>query len=154
APKPVAGLPAAAPVDRGAALAAMKRGAEFLASIGPDGRFGAPGQPDAGLSAMALAGLASLPEPRPEKVQKSLDAGLAWLVSLQQKDGSIHDGKLQNYITSASILALAKSGKKEFAPVILKAREFLKAGQIDEGEGYSEGDLYYGGMGYGDSERA
>jgi squalene-hopene/tetraprenyl-beta-curcumene cyclase len=37
--------------------------------------------------------------------------------------------------------------------VVLGARAFLQVLQADEGEGYSEGDLYYGGIGYGSTER-
>ena len=37
--------------------------------------------------------------------------------------------------------------------MIEKARAFLTQLQADEGEGYSEGDLYYGGIGYGGDER-
>lgn len=153
APRPVPALPPFEPADREAALTALERGARFLASIAEDGRFGAPGRPDAGLTAMALAAMQALPEPRPARIQQVIDRGLEWLVSLQDRDGSIHDGKLKNYITSAAILALVKSGKPEYRPVIERARRFLLTLQADEGEGYSEGDLYYGGIGYGGDER-
>lgn len=153
APRAVRALPPFEAADREAALAAIERGVRFLAAIAPDGRFGAPGRPDAGLTAMALAAMQTLPEPRPEEIQRVIDRGLEWLVSLQDRDGSIHDGKLKNYITSAAILALVKSGKPEYRPVIERARRFLLALQADEGEGYSEGDLYYGGIGYGGDER-
>mgnify|MGYP002046225124 CR=1 FL=1 len=36
---------------------------------------------------------------------------------------------------------------------MLRARNWLIGLQADEGEGYSEGDLYYGGIGYGGDER-
>jgi squalene-hopene/tetraprenyl-beta-curcumene cyclase len=153
-PAEVDALPQFSPADREAALGALRRGAEFLAQLGDEqGRFGAPGQPDAGLTAMALAGLQALPEPRPEAIQARIDAGLAWLVSLQHADGSIHDGKLANYITSASIMALAAAERDEHAPVIARAAAFLRRLQNDAEEGYSEGDLYYGGIGYGSTER-
>ncbi|MEZ6021029.1 MAG: prenyltransferase/squalene oxidase repeat-containing protein [Planctomycetota bacterium] len=50
-------------------------------------------------------------------------------------------------------MALAKSGKAEYQPVIAKAQKYLLGLQADEGEGYSEGDRWYGGIGYGDDER-
>lgn len=152
-PKPAASLPPFAPADRAAALAAIDSGSKFLAAAGPDGKFGAPGAPDAGISAMCVAALLVAPEPRDAKVQAAIDGGLKWLVTLQKPDGSIHDGKLANYVTSAAIMALARSHKPEFQPVIAKARAFLQTLQIDEGEGYSEGDRYYGGIGYGSTER-
>jgi squalene-hopene/tetraprenyl-beta-curcumene cyclase len=102
---------------------------------------------------MAVAGLCALLTPRPEAVQKSIDGGLAWLLTLQREDGSIHDGKLANYITSASILALSRGGEGAYEDQIARARAFLQRLQNDEGEGYSEGDLYYGGIGYGSTER-
>ncbi len=155
APAQIARLPESAPVDAARVNKALVDGGKFLASLAPDGRFGKPGQPDAGISAVALGALGCVPEPRPPEVQKALDAGLAWLISLQHADGSIHDGKLANYGTSAAILALTRAKKSEYAPVIAKARGFLQALQADEGEGFSEGDIYYGGMGYGgDSEKA
>lgn len=151
--RPVSALPGFSQADRAGTLAAIERGVRFLSQAGPEGRFGPPGRPDAGISAMALSALQSLPEPRPAEVQKAIDQGLAWLISLQDRDGSIHDGKLKNYITSAAVLALAKAGREEHLPVILRARDFLVALQADEGDGYSEGDLYYGGIGYGGDER-
>lgn len=153
-PARVEDLPAFSPEGRASALAAIRRGGDFLAALADEeGRFGAPGRPDAGLSAMALGALQALPEPRPERVQRVIDGGLAWLVSLQHEDGSIHDGKLANYITSASILALAKAGRPEHREVLARAGAFLQRLQLDEEDGYSEGDLHYGGIGYGSTER-
>lgn len=146
-------LPDFEPAQRDAVLKSMLRGADFLVGVAQDGRFGAPGEPDPGITAMVIASLASLPEPRPEKVQSTIDAGLAWLLSLQHEDGSIHDGKLQNYVTSAAIQALTRAGDESHREAILAARTYLQGLQADEGEGYSEGDLYYGGIGYGGDER-
>jgi len=147
-------LPAFSPADRKATLEAIAKGAAFLGQLADEGgRFGAPGHPDAGLTAMALAGLQALPAPRPAALQAKIDAGLAWLVSLQHEDGSIHDGKLANYITAASILALSKAEREEYAAPIARAAAFLRRLQNDAEEGYSEGDLYYGGIGYGSTER-
>ncbi|MCE9593461.1 MAG: terpene cyclase/mutase family protein [Planctomycetes bacterium] len=152
-PKPTNSLPPFAPADRAAALAAIDSGAKFLASAGPDGKFGAPGAPDAGISAMCLAALLSAPAPRDAKVQASIDDGLKWLVSLQKPDGAIHDGKLANYVTSASLMALSRAKRPGDKEVIARARGFLQTLQADEGDGYSEGDRYYGGIGYGSTER-
>lgn len=153
APADVVALPKFTSTDRASALKALQRGAEFLARTSEGGKWGAPGKPDAGLTAMVLGALQSVPTPRPEEQQKLIDQGLAWLATLQKPDGSIHDGKLANYITSASIMALARSNDARWKPVIAKAQAFLITLQADEGEGYSEGDMYYGGIGYGSSER-
>ena len=112
-----------------------------------------PGKPNAGFTAMAIGALECLPTPRSKEVQDAIDNGLAWLVRLQKPDGSIHDGKLSNYVTSASILALARSGKPEYKAVIDKARNFLIMLQADEGEGYSPDHPFYGGNSYGDEQR-
>ena len=139
--------------DRKAAVESMHKGALFLIFASENGLWGAPGRPDLGVTSMALGALQELPTPRPQEVQRVIDDGLKWLASHQDKDGSIHDGKLKNYLTSASILALAKSKDESYAPVIEKARKFLVRLQSDEGEGYTDGDLYYGGIGYGGDER-
>jgi squalene-hopene/tetraprenyl-beta-curcumene cyclase len=155
APKPssVKPLPTFEPADRAKAKDAIVRGASWLAAQGDKGKYGAPGSPNAGMTAMAIGGLLSAPEPRVKPVQDAIDQGIAWLVSLQKPDGSIHDGQVANYTTSAAILALVRSGKPEYKPVIEKARNFLVALQADEGEGYSPDHPYYGGNSYGDEQR-
>ncbi len=139
--------------DRDRVLESMHQGARFLVQVAENGKYGAPGQPDAGLTAMVIGGLQSLPEPRGEAVQKIIDEGLVWLAGLQKDDGSIHQGRLANYTTSAAVLALSKSPRAEYQAVVKKAQLFLVNLQADEGEGYSEGDKYYGGIGYGGDER-
>ncbi len=146
-------LPAFGAADAAQALAAALRGGAFLvqAEVAP-GRWGVQG-PDAGITAMVAGGLASLPAPRSETVQRSLESALDWLVSLQKPDGSIHDGALANYVTGASVLALVAGARPEDAPVVARARAYLLALQSDEGEGYGPSHRYYGGVGYGDDER-
>ena len=133
--------------------AAMERGARFLVSVAENGRWGAPGHPDAGLTAIATGALLRLPEPRPTEFQRVIDANRDWLVSLQNDDGSIHQGRLYNYVTSASVMALAGSEKPAHQAAVQSAKAYLLTLQADEGEGYSEGDRYYGGIGYGGDER-
>jgi squalene-hopene/tetraprenyl-beta-curcumene cyclase len=147
-------LPKLEEVDRAKALAALDRGARYLLGKSKKGLFeGRPGKVDAGFTAMAIGALECVPEPRAKDIQEAIDLGLKWLVSLQKPDGSIHDGELSNYVTSASILALARSGRAEYKPVIEKARNFLIALQADEAEGYSPDNPYYGGNSYGDEQR-
>ena len=139
--------------DRDRVLASMQKGAAFLVQAAENGKYGAPGKPDAGLTAMVIGGLQSLPQPRDAQVQAIIDEGLVWLASLQREDGSIHQGRLANYTTSAAIMALTQSPRAEYKAVVQKAQLFLINLQADEGEGYSEGDKYYGGIGYGGDER-
>jgi squalene-hopene/tetraprenyl-beta-curcumene cyclase len=56
-------------------------------------------------------------------------------------------------VTSAAVLALAQAQREKDRPVIERARDFLKRLQADEGEGYTSGDRFYGGVGYGGDER-
>lgn len=150
APKP---LPKFEPADRAQAVAALQKGARWLAAQADQGKFGAPGKPDAGITAMALGGLLAVPEPRPAEIQSTIDQGLAWLVSLQKEDGSIHQGRVANYTTSASVMALARSGKAEYRAAIERARNWIVALQVGPEDNYSEDHPYYGGIGYGSSER-
>lgn len=155
-PPPGETLKPLAPAEKADAVkvaAAMERGARFLATQGDAGKYGAPGKPDAGLTAMVVGGLIALPSPRPKEVQAAIDRGVAWLVSLQKPDGSIHDGKNANYTTSAAILALVRNGDPAHRAVVEKARDWLLRLQVGEEDGYSADHPYYGGIGYGSSER-
>ncbi|QDV07951.1 Prenyltransferase and squalene oxidase repeat protein [Planctomycetes bacterium Poly30] len=131
--------------------AAVLRGARFLLAAGPGARWGAPGQPDVGITALVVSGLQAVPEPRPGDIQATIDDAQAWIASHQKEDGAIHQGQLANYVTSASVMALAPNPK--YKETVAKARDWIIRIQADEGEGYSEGDLYYGGIGYGSDER-
>ncbi len=150
---PIVPLGAFTAADKDRVLISMQKGAAFLVQVAEDGKFGAPGRPDAGLTSMVIGSLQGLPTPRDAAVQKIIDDGLDWLVSLQKEDGSIHQGMLANYVTSSSIMALAASDKPSHKAAVKKAQGFLLGLQADEGEGYSEGDRYYGGIGYGGDER-
>lgn len=145
-------LPPFTPADRERTESALARGAAFLASAANNGRWGAGDRMDPGITAMVLGAMLCATE-RSEDAEKAIEGGLAWLRSLQRPDGSIHDGQLANYVTSAAILALVRAGNEEDAPRIAKARDFLVGLQADEGEGYDESDRYYGGVGYGGDER-
>jgi squalene-hopene/tetraprenyl-beta-curcumene cyclase len=154
APPAAKPLPKLEEADRAKALSALESGARFLLSKSKNGLFdGRPGKVDAGFTAMAIGALECVPEPRAKDMQTAIDAGLKWLVSLQKPDGAIHDGELANYVTSAAILALVRSGRAEYKPVIEKAQGFLIALQADEADGYSPDNPYYGGNSYGDEQR-
>ena len=150
----VRALPELTPADRERVLQALERGAAFLAeSTTDEGEWGAMGRGDAGVTAMVAGALLALPEPRPASVQSAIDAALARLRGLQKPDGGIHDGSLHNYVTSASILALARAGGERNDAAVARARTFLQELQADEGEGYDASHRYYGGVGYGGDER-
>ena len=147
-------LPPFGAAERAAIDAALVKGARYLVqrSVGGErARWGAPGNPDAGITAMVAGALQAVPEPRPADIQAAIDDALAWLALLQREDGSIHQGRLANYVTSAAVLALAP--RPEHAERIRRARDYLVRLQSDEGEGYSPDHPYYGGVGYGGDER-
>ena len=147
-------LPAFAPADRARVSAALARGAIFLTeAVTEDGLWGALGRTDPGITAMVTSAMLSLPEPRPASIQAAIDRGLKHLLELQREDGSIHEGTLANYVTSASILAFVESGNTDYAAAVDAARSFLQELQADEGEGYGPDHRYYGGVGYGGDER-
>jgi squalene-hopene/tetraprenyl-beta-curcumene cyclase len=151
--KTVTSLPPFSPADRAKVETALERGASFLLAERADGLWGFQGHPDPGITAMVARALLATPAPRTGEVQAAIERALDWLVGLQKPDGSIHAGQLANYVTSASVMALARAGREQDRKVIAKAREFLELLQADEGEGYSADDPYYGGVGYGGDER-
>jgi squalene-hopene/tetraprenyl-beta-curcumene cyclase len=152
-PKAAHALPAFGAALRAEVTQALQRGGNYLLSQRVDGGFGFDGQKDAGITAMAVGALLAVPEPRPAPVQAAIVEGLDFLCGLQQPDGSIHQGQLANYVTSAAVMALARGGRPADRARIVKASAFLRALQADEPEGYTEDNRYYGGMGYGGDER-
>ncbi len=154
APKAATALPQFDAGDRARATKGLVRGSAFLLEqqVEP-GKWGFSGQADPGITAMVVGGLLAAPGSPSDAVDAAVDRALDWLVSLQKEDGSIHAGQLANYVTSASIMALVRAGRAQDEPVVARARAFLQALQADEGEGYSESDRFYGGVGYGGDER-
>lgn len=144
----------AAPTTPDEARARIEHGLRYLEGVQQSGRFGFHGAADAGITGIALSAVLRtcdrLEHPRPEWVAEGLD----YLASLQKEDGGIYDIGLKNYVTSVAVEALVASGDPAYAPNIERATAFLMATQLDEDEGYSsELDPYYGGFGYGSSEK-
>ena len=50
-------------------------------------------------------------------------------------------------------MAFVASGKEEFLPIIENAKNYLLTLQADESKGYRQEDKFYGGIGYGGSQR-
>jgi squalene-hopene/tetraprenyl-beta-curcumene cyclase len=147
-------LPTFAPANREQVVTAMQRGARFLLDNGTaDGLWGAMGRQDAGITGMVVGALLAVPGPLDAAREARIAQALRYLLSLQKPDGSIHAGSLENYVTSAAVVALTRRPAPEHAAAVEKAREYLKRLQADEGEGYGRSDIYYGGIGYGDDER-
>jgi len=154
-PEELAPMPRRTPPETKAeALDRIRAAITFLETQQTDGKFGMGDHADPGITGLVLSALIRICDetdlPRPDYVSSGLD----WLASLQKEDGGIYQTGLKNYVTSVSVEALAASGEARFEPVIQKAVGFLTETQLDEGEGYSsEEDPYYGGFGYGSSEK-
>jgi squalene-hopene/tetraprenyl-beta-curcumene cyclase len=84
-----------------------------------------------------------------ELTRPALDA----LVKLQKPDGGIYERDLPHYITAVSVMALVAGGRPEDRRAIERARAFLVENLVDEGEGYTPADKFYGGLGYGSDLR-
>ncbi len=129
------------------ATAAYERGVDFLLTQrNANGVWEMFGQPEPGVTAMVAR--AVLGSTRAEVRAAALPA-LEWLRTLQQVDGSIHGGRLQVYTTSVAIGALRAGAQPQDSEAIERAAAYLASVQCDEGEGYSEADKFYGGIGYG-----
>lgn len=143
-----------APKDSAEEKARLAAAYDWLVAQQKEGRFGVKGVDDPGVTAIALSAVmrsaTKLGVERPAFVKQGLD----WLTSLQKDDGAIYLMGLKNYVTSVAIEALVTSGDAAYGEVVAKGVEYLKVSQLDGDEGYSsESDPYYGGFGYGGSEK-
>lgn len=102
-----------------------------------------------GLTAVVATGFLLYPGGMPAAHQPAIDNALDFVVRFAKADGGIYQRDTPNYNTAVAIMALVASGKPEYRPLIEKAQSFLTKFQVDEQEGYSKTDKFYGGVGYG-----
>lgn len=112
---------------------------------------GSWGEGNVGITALCVdalfAGGKKLDDPA---VKKAVDL----LLKAQKPDGGIYDDAgLKTYSTSIAVGVLMAADKKAYADAIARATEFLKKNQWDEGESIDRANPWYGGHGYGKSER-
>ena len=131
----------------------VDRAVEYLKVRGQasDGSFsGAVGVGPTGLVVSSLASVgATADDPTVAKAIKYLLANV-------QPDGGIYkpDSKHRNYDTCLAMVALASVNKNgKFDKAVKKAEAFVRDIQWDESEGKEKSDSFYGGAGYGSSER-
>lgn len=142
--------PAMSPEVRAALLKSLDRGAAYLLSQQkPDGTW----EDNPGITALAATALLRQTGKTPASQAAHVTRALEYLKSLQKPDGGIYIRDLPHYITSVAAMAFVASGRPEYQPVIEKARAFLVEQVIDEGEGYTPKDKFYGGVGYGSDLR-
>jgi hypothetical protein len=132
---------------------AQQKAFDFLNQQQKDGVFsvkqGNRSFPDPGFTSLALAALQSKPaDKRSEAEQKTIDAGMKWLIAGQNEDGSFGQ-RVQNYTTCAAVMALSRWADDTKKPALAKAQKYVLGIQNSETNGSSLGDLEYGGVGYG-----
>jgi len=139
---------------RSEAGASVKRGLAYLeATQDPSGAWDAFGKPHLGVTALVAKCFAQDEHYGPN--HPVTKRAVAYLMKYVQPDGGIYvegDG-LQNYLTSASIMALAAMHDPAQQKTIKGAQEFLRQLQWDSGEGYERDNPWYGGQGYGSGKR-
>jgi squalene-hopene/tetraprenyl-beta-curcumene cyclase len=112
-----------------------------------DGSFGDRPEQAPGITALVVAALLQNGYSPDDPV---VAGGLKFLEAQVQKDGGIYNKALANYVTSVAVMALtdANQGGK-YDAVLKNATKFLKGLQM----GGEEGDVKYGGVGYGNPGR-
>jgi squalene-hopene/tetraprenyl-beta-curcumene cyclase len=133
------------PATRSDLISSAQKGAAYLrANQKPDGSF----EFHPGITGLAATALLRLPGNSRDEELKTTGRALDRLVSFAKPDGGIHDEDLETYVTAIAVMALQSGGRTADLPVIRKAREYLVTHLIDEGEGLSPSDPFYGAMGY------
>jgi hypothetical protein len=132
---------------------AQQKAFDFLNKQQKDGVFaikmGDKSHPHPGFTALALAALQSKPAKlRSEAEQKTIDAGMKWLIAGQNPDGSFGQN-VQNYSTCAVVMALSRWADDSKKAALAKAQKYVLGIQNSEANGSSLADVEYGGVGYG-----
>lgn len=123
-------------------------------SVAPQGR--GPNLP--AISGLVVQGM--LADPAIDDRDPAVRAGLDYILSFRQPNGSICDQILSNYNTAICLSALAQSKRTDVAEAIVPAQNFIRSTQwseqsIDHPETgrVDPSHPFYGGIGYGHSER-
>jgi squalene-hopene/tetraprenyl-beta-curcumene cyclase len=145
--KPAASQPAGLSEEtRQKLLASLDHASAFvLAQQKSDGSY----ERHPGISAMVASALLGQPAPARDKVRDSTNKTLDYLRTLAKPDGGIYVKDIPHYMTAVSTMAFVAGGRPQDQPLVTKARQYLREHLLDEGEGVSPTDKFYGGMGYG-----
>lgn len=140
---------------KGRVKEAIDRGLNFLHGEFDveKGAWTVEGKPNPGITALIVQAFALSPRKYTAADGPFMEKSLAYLTSLARPDGSIHDGQLANYQTSAAVQALVAAGGDKYRAVVEHGRKFLLNIQLDSDEGFSEEHKFYGGAGYGGDRR-
>lgn len=107
-----------------------------------------------GVTALGLRAFLQSHRGYAEKDGAFITRPIAFLLAHVNEDGSISEtNQNRNYNTAVCLTALAATENDRYADVIRGGQDFLRALQVDEGDGYESEHAYYGGIGYGGDER-
>lgn len=129
-------------------------GVKFLLNAqNEDGGWGSyMGKPmsNLGVSSLVVYTIFKTPVTLDGAAKAVLEKGEAYIVRHQKESGSFSDPQigLDNYTTSASVMALAASGKDEYLPALELAKRYLLNIQLDESENVNPDNPNYGGAPY------
>ncbi len=130
---------------RAQAMAAVTKGAAFLHSKQKtDGSW----ESHPGVTGLVAAALLRRPGVSRAEELRTTGRALDMLAKLAKPDGGIHADDLETYVTAIGVMALQAGARPEDLPTIRKAREYLVKHMLDEGEGLTPADTFYGGIGY------
>jgi squalene-hopene/tetraprenyl-beta-curcumene cyclase len=109
-----------------------------------------PNAGEAGMSALALRAMAKAPADVRKGLEPNMEKAAAYVLSLQQADGSIQNpgAGLTTYRTSIAIMAFQAYDPAKYADAIAKGRAYLEKTQWSESNGIGTKQPYYGGWGY------
>ena len=134
--------------------AAMKKGAEYLASLqNENGSYGKSPNPPPAISALAALGMHDCSD----QVETAVTRSMVFALGYKQEDGSIYPAEWSkkssanypNYTTSIVLLAMATIDRPEYLPLMKAARAYLKSSQFND-----PSKVDFGGIGYGKTGRA
>ncbi|MBZ5560325.1 MAG: terpene cyclase/mutase family protein [Acidobacteriia bacterium] len=133
------------PETRQKLMDSLNKGAAYLKSQQkPDGTW----ENHPGVTAMVAAALLHQPGARTQAAQTTAKT-LEYLRSLAKPDGGIYVKDIPHYITATAVMALVAAGDPKDTPIIEKGRRYLAEHILDEGEGVSPSNKFYGGLGWG-----
>lgn len=127
-------------------MASLDRATSYLvAQQKPDGNF----ENHAGIAALAASALVRQPGPGKETSRPTVNRTLDYLRTLAKPDGGIYQKDIPHYVTAVAVMALVAGGRPEDQPLVANAKTYLASRLLDEGEGVTRDNKFYGGMGYG-----
>jgi len=152
--KPLGGAAPEVAGSTDAYTAAALKAVEFLRTHqNTDGGFGnVKGRPMSTVGVTSLVAYAMMVSPAKltEASSPELARAIQFIVTKQDESGCIVDPVMNvaNYNTSVGAMALVRTGNPAYSDALAKAKGYLRGIQLDEGEGVSRDDPFFGGSPY------